>query len=137
MDDALRARMEGIAARPNTTVLTPSYESTHAPWSAERLRGVVRTLRERVASFPDDAHDFHVRKQCLEDCDILAFQRRHPKLYYVLTDRTLSGDARYRRIIDDLVEVRARVERGELADGATASAAATDAVVQSLLEPRS
>lgn len=125
-----RERLRALAERPNTTVLTPSHDAVRDPWKAEKLRVVVDRLVERVLSFPASESDFKIRKTCIEeDEEVLAFQRAHPRLYWILTDRSLLAKEEYRGVVSGMLDLRKQVEDGIVAEGEEADALATTRVV--------
>ena len=100
------------------------------------VRPVLSTIARRVASFGDEVDDFVVRKTCMsEDAEVLAFQRKHPKLYWLVTDRALMRQERYRNALGGLLGVRDRVESGALPEGQEADATATSTVMAALNHP--
>jgi hypothetical protein len=127
-----RARLERLAARPNTTVLDVAHDVVAEPWAAARLRPVMERVVGAALAHGDDVDDFAVRKAGLADPEALAFQRRHPQLYWLLTDRRAMREPRLRGVVTQLLGLRDRVERGELADGPDADALATQTVVGAL-----
>lgn len=127
-----KERLEALAAKPNTTVYTVKHDNVHEPWKMERLRPVLSKLAARLATFEASVDDFTVRKTCLDDPDILAFQRAHPKLYWLVTDRSLMHEDRFRNALGALLTVRDRVESGQLREGQEADATATSAVMRAL-----
>lgn len=127
-----RERLEKLAEQPNTTVFKNDYDSTHEAWKATRLRGISERVAKRVTEFSGDVSDFQVRKQCLDDAEVLEFQRHHPKLYWLLTDRTMVKDMRFRRALGAMFEVRKKVERGDISEGRDADALATSSIVSAL-----
>lgn len=122
-------RLRELASRPNTTVYTPKHDFVHEPWRAERLRPLLERIAARVCTFDESVCDFAVRKACLEDPDVRSFQRQHPKLYWLVTDRKMVTDANFQKILGGFLAVRDRVECGEVAEGHEADALATQAVV--------
>lgn len=127
-----REHLRQLADKPNTTVLTVEHDSVNKPWSVDRLRPVMEKIVERVLAFDDDVNDFCVRKTCLDDPEILEFQRRHPQLYWMISDRKVMREPRLRNTMNAMLELRAKVERGELSEGTDADAAATQTVVAAL-----
>lgn len=125
-----RSRMEELASRPNTTVFEVSHDATHEPWSSGRLREVVARLRARVATYGSATSDFAVRKSCLDDAEILAFQREHPKMYWLLTDRALLADDRCVKAVDALLDAHDDVQHGRVARGRDADAQVTRDVMR-------
>lgn len=125
-------RLQELAERPNTTVLTVEHDSRHDPWPVDRLKPLMERLVARVLSFGDEVDDFRVRKTCLDDPEALAFQRAHPKLYWMLTDRKMMGEERCRSALTGLLHVRAKVEAGEVADEHEADGLATRTVLAAL-----
>ena len=81
-----------------------------------------------MLAFDPEVDDFRVRKQCLEDAEVLAFQRQHPKLYWMLTDRKMVQEPRVRAALTGLIHVRNKVDCGELQDGQDGEAMATRTV---------
>lgn len=127
-----KQRLEELASRPNTTVLTVEHDFVNDPWPVSRLQPLLERLATRVTSFPDDTPDFVVRKTCLEDSDFLEFQRMHPKLYWMLTDRKLVKEKNFRSAVTGLLHVRRKVERGEVEEGQEADGMATRTVLAAL-----
>jgi hypothetical protein len=121
-----------LASRPNTTVLQVGHDRVQDPWPVTRLRPLMETLVARVLAFGDDVDDFRVRKDCLDDPEVLEFYRAHPKLYYMMTDRKLMGEERCRSAITGLLHVRDKVETGALEEGRDADAMATRSVLAAL-----
>ena len=126
-----RQRLEALAAQPNTTVYEPTFTSVRDAWETDTVRPLLERLATRVAAFPADVDDFVVRKTCLEDPETLRFQRAHPRLYHMVTDRKMVAEPRFRATISAMLEVRARVERGDV-PAHEADAAATKAIVAAL-----
>ena len=127
-----KERLQKLAEKPNTSVLEVNHDSTHEPWKAERLRGAVEDIAERASAFPDDVVDFTVRKTLLDDPETLAFKKDHPKLYWMLTDRKMLKDARFRQALGGMLKLREQVEAGVVAEGNEADALATQSVVAAL-----
>lgn len=128
-------RLKRLAATPNTTVFKTEYGEAHEAWKVDRLRGVAETIAARTTEFDADASAFQLRKRLMQDEDVLTFQRAHPKLFWMLTDRTMVGDARFRQALGAMFTVREKVERGEVEDGRDADALATSGIVSALQQP--
>ena len=67
----------------------------------------------------------------LEEEEVLHFQRCHPKLYYILTDRKVVGEPRFRQALGAMLSVRDKVDAGEV-EGKEADAMATSGIVAAL-----
>ena len=93
---------------------------------------MLEPLASRVAAFGDDVDDFTLRKTCLDDPETLAFQRRHPKLYWMVTDRKLIKEDKFRNAVKGLLTVRERVEVGDVSDEHEADAMATRTVLAAM-----
>lgn len=127
-----RAHLEELAQRPNTKVLEATHDFINEPWKVERLRRVMSKIVDDVLASDPEEDNFVIRKRMLEDEEILAFQRQHPRMYYTITDKTLMRDAKARDTIKALLHVRERVERGEITDDKEADATATRVVMSTL-----
>jgi hypothetical protein len=127
-----KERLDKLSQQPNTTVFKTEYDSIHDPWEAKRLRGVAERVAKRVTEFGEDVSDFKVRKTCLEDEDVLNFQRQHPKLFWLLTDREMVKDTRFRQALGAMFNVKEKVENGEIEEGRDADALATSSIVSAL-----
>lgn len=125
------AHLRELADRKNTTVFTVKHDVEHEPWESRRLRGVMESLTARVLAFDDAVDDFTVRKTCIDDAETLAFQRDHPKFYWMLTDRKVMRDERARNAVTGLLFVHEQVESGVVA-GEEANASATKTVLAAL-----
>jgi hypothetical protein len=127
-----QAHLQELASRPNTTVLTVQHDSIADPWTETRLTTVLNSLQERILAADDEVDDFVLRKRCLEDPETLAFQRQHPKFYWMLTDRKLMREDKFRGAVLSMIQLRGSVERGEVAAGQEADAMATKKVMEAL-----
>ena len=121
-----------LSERPNTQVLQVKHDFKHDPWPVSRLRPVLEALTARVLAFGDDVPDFTVRKTCLDDPETLAFQRHHPKFYWLLTDRSIMKEQKSRDAITGMLYVREEVEKGNVPDEQEADAMATRTVMEAL-----
>lgn len=125
-------RLRTLSEKKNTTVLTVQHDFINEPWSETRLRGVMEPLVARVLAFSNDVCDFKLRKACLDDSETLAFQRQHPKMYWLLTDRKIMGDERSRKALTGMLYVRKQIEAGTVTEGQDADAMATKTVLAAL-----
>lgn len=133
MDEARRRHAEEICRKdPTAKILELSHDFVRDPWPSRRLEKVFNLIVRRIYEFPADSHDFAVRKSLLADTEILEFQRAHPRLYYVLTDRAMMKETRYRDVLKKMLLLRQGVESGEVAADERADAVATQIVVSSL-----
>lgn len=129
-----KQHLENLASRPNTTVMTVEHDVKNDPWPVSRLRPVMESIMRGVTQKEEeDITDFALRKRMLEDPETLAFQRQHPQLYWVLTDRAVMREQKSRDAITALLRLRTQVERGEIPNGHEADAAATNAVMTALM----
>lgn len=128
-----RDRLEELASRPNTSVMEVQHDFINEPWKVERLRVVMTDIVERALSTDVEVDDFTVRKQLITDHpEILEFQRQHPKLYYLLTDRSIMRDEKSQNAIKAMLEVRTQVEEEKIQDSKEADALATKVVIAAL-----
>jgi hypothetical protein len=128
-----KERLQELSEKPNTTVFTVEHDVKNEPWPAARLRGVMETITARVLATPDDVTDFALRKNLLGyDEEILAFQRQHPKFYWLLTDRAIMREKKSRDAVTGMLFVRDEIERGRVAEGQEADAMATRTVIEAL-----
>ena len=124
-------KLKELADQPNTTVYTVEHDDKHEPWKPERLKSVIEKISSRVREFAPDVDDFTLRKQCLDDPEILAFQREHYKTYYLLTDRALAQNKKAHDAILAMLGIHARLSAGSISER-EADAAATNAVIRAL-----
>lgn len=128
-----KEKLKKLAEKPNTTVFTVEHENVAEAWPVKRVRKVLESIAKRIQTdFTEADSDFSVRKACLSDSEVLAFQRQHPKLYWMVTDREKMKESKYRAAVSALLEVRSRVERGIIKEGEEADAAATRTVIDAL-----
>ena len=124
--------LEELASRPNTTVYKAVHDTHRDPWPVARLRPVLSRLVERVLGFPTDTSTFTIQKTCLDDPEVLDFYRGHNKMYTMLTDPALMRDQKSRTTIMAMLDVRARVESGEVVGEDEANALATRQIATAL-----
>ena len=127
-----KERLERLAAKPNTDVYTVKHDHVAEPWKVERVRAVFERIAVRMKASPVDLDDFVFRKQCLEEEEVLQFQRQHQKLFWLVTDRKKMNNEKYRNAIAALLTLRDNIEAGNLSDGQEADATATSVVMQAL-----
>ena len=127
-----QARLEHLSEQDNTTVFKTEYDCHHEPWNAQRLRGVAEHVAKIVTETNANVNDFRLRKTCLEDKEILAFQRHHPQLFWLLTDRSMVTDTRFQQALAAMLQVKEKVERGDVQEGRDADAMATSGIVAAL-----
>tara|TARA_B110001452_G_C15229624_1_gene426009 strand:- start:1658 stop:2080 length:423 start_codon:yes stop_codon:yes gene_type:complete len=136
MDSEVKAfeneRLRKLSEKKNTTVLTVEHDFINDPWPEPRLRNVMEPLVARVLTFDDSVSDFTLRKTCMDDSEVLEFQRQHPKMYWMLTDRKIMSDERSRKAITGMLYVRKQVESGAVTEGHDADAMATKTVLAAL-----
>jgi len=126
------AHLRELADRPNTTVYTVKHDRVADPWPAARLRTVMEGLVAKALAYDDAVCDFRVRKELIAEPEVLAFYRAHPKMFYMITDRAVMREPRFRSAITGMLFVRDEVERGAVADGRDADAMATRTVMTAL-----
>lgn len=131
-----KERLHELASRPNTTVLDVEHDHHHDPWPVSRLRPVLERLTGQVLSTPDDVSDFTLRKRCMEDAEVLEFQRNHPKFYWLLTDRKIMREQKHRDAITGMLYIRGEVEKGNVSNGHEADGMATRTVIEALQRQR-
>lgn len=128
-------KLKKLAEKPNTTVFTVKHDHIAEAWPIKRVRNVLESIAKKITGEYSDAEsfsDFAVRKECMKDPEVLAFQRQHPKLYWMVTDREKMKEPKYRAAVSALMEVRTRVERGQIKEGEEADAAATRTIIDAL-----
>lgn len=136
MDSAVASfqeeKLRKLAENPRNSVYKTHFDTVNEPWPVARVHAVIETIAKRVAQFPTSTPDFTVRKTCLDDPEILAFHKRHPQLYAMVTDRDHMKNPKYRATVSALLELRRRVEKGEISEGNEADGAATRVVIDAL-----
>ena len=120
---------------PNAQVMTVEHDFVNEPWEVKRLHTAFEKVAQRIFNdFPPDTSDFVVRKKLLDDPEILALQRQHPRLYWTLTDRRLMADEHYRSVLRAMLKVRRQVETGQIPNNQKSDVAATNEIVAALLQ---
>lgn len=130
-----QARLEELAQRPNTTVLAPTHDVVRDPWPTARVRAVCECLVKETLADADAATSdpFRFRKGLLDTVhDALAFQRLHPKTFWLLTDHAVMQNAQSRAAITGMLYVQGQVESGAVTAGTEADALATRTVLAAL-----
>lgn len=124
-------QLRRLADRSDTVVYKPTYASVHEPWKATDARRVAEYIASKTSSFGEETSDFALRKALLEEEEVLKFQRCHPKLYYMLTDRQMVGEPRFRQALGAMLSVRDKVDEGSVGED-EANAMATSGVLAAL-----
>ena len=127
-----KEKLRELSEKPNTTVYETEHTEIREPTAIDDVSKVLEKISIRLAQYDCDKNDFFVRKDLLKDDEILNFQRKHPKMYWMVTDREKMAESKYRGAISALLEVRRRVERGEVPSGEEADAAATRTIIDAL-----
>lgn len=126
-------RLEELSAQPNKTVYTVKHDRVREAWPVARVRPVLERIAEKVHASGKEESEFKMRRRLLdEDEEVRAFQRDHPKLYWLVTDRKVVGEAKFRQAISGLLAMRDRVESGQVSDEKEADAMATRVVMNAL-----
>ena len=86
--------------------LDVSYDRVFEPWPLEDIRGFIARYRA--------AMDGGTVGALRESADAQEFEKHHPRLSRLLYDPRVHADPRLSRLIDELVDVRARAERGDV-----------------------
>ena len=125
--------MEEIARRnPNAEVFRASHTHVQKPWKVKTVRKVVNKIHELMTTEYRGLDLFTARKRCCEDELINDFHKRHLELFFAVSDREKMEDVNYRSTIFNLIELRSKIERGEVEDGLQADAMATSIVMNTL-----
>ena len=124
--------LEELSNRKNTTVFSAQHDNVFEPWPAKKLKRVMEKTVSTIMGLPEEMDDFRARKKCLEDPDILDFYRHHLKTFLLITDRAVMKDDKFRQTMSGLLELRAKVERGDIRDENEGNALATKVVMQTL-----
>ena len=131
-----RRALEDLADRPNTKVYDVKFDSEREAWPADKLRASLERLMSTFRAIPEDVDPFRARKQCLEDPQILEFQRAHPRVFWMCTDRAVNGTEEFRKILSAFLALREKVDAKAIVDDNEANALATKAVMQILQEKK-
>ena len=121
---------------PRAEIYEVTHDRVQEPWESRRLERIFNKIVTKVFEFEESTNDFTVRKTLLEDADILEFQRGHPRLYYVLTDRKLLREEKYKNVLKNMLLLRQRVERESLASDERTDAMATNVIISSLMSEK-
>ena len=127
-----KQHLEELSKRKNTIVYTAEHDQVFDPWPAERLKRVMEKTVKTMMDLPEDMDDFRARKKCIEDPEILDFYRHHLKTFLLITDRAAMKNEKFRQTITALIELRAKVERGDIRGDNESNAMATKLVMQTL-----
>jgi hypothetical protein len=68
----------------------------------------------------------------MQDEEVLDFQRQHPQLFWLLTDRKMVNDKRFQQALGAMFKVKEKVENGDIQEGHDADALATSSIVSAL-----
>ena len=126
-----KEHLKKLAERKNTVVFEVEHDNVANPWKNDKMRGTVERLMKKVMEeFDEDLDDFDLRKKCLEDPSILEFQRVHQKFFWMLTDRKMMKEQKYRDAIKILLHMHSEVEEG--LDVNEANAKVTNMIMKAL-----
>ena len=127
-----REQLETLSERPNTTVYEATHDQVAEPWASGRVSSIMESIAARATTYDPSVHPFRMRKALIEDPETLAFQRQHPRIFDMLTDREMLGDPRFRNAIKAMLHVRREVEAGRVAEGQEAEGLASRGVLAAL-----
>ena len=130
--DAKQQHAERIwEENPNAEIYEVKHDRIQEPWKVDRLQKIFKKIVTRVLEFDESTNDFVIRKTLLQDADILEFQRGHPRLYYVLTDRNVITQEKYAKLVNKMLLLRQSMD-GSPPDERV-DAMATNLIVSSLM----
>lgn len=98
---------------PNATVLETQYIE-HEPWKVETLTNICEQIARRTRENTEISDLFRYRKSLLKEKDILAFQRHHPKLFWMLTDKDTVSDPKYQKTLGYFLNILYLKESGKI-----------------------
>ena len=129
-----RKRLEELSSRKNTTVLDVTHDTVRDPWPVSRLRAVMESITSSTVGAKEEEETDFARRQRLmtDDEEVLSFQRLHPKMYWMLTDRSMMRSKQHRDAITGMLYVQQQVENGSVSAGQEADAMATRTVLAAL-----
>ena len=127
-----KERIDELKQQNHTSIYETKHDFKHEPWKATTLRPLMEQLATTVTNFGDEVSDFKVRKECLKNKDFLNFQRDHPQLYYLMTDRKMLRDDRFRQAFSSMLEVREQIDSGNMSDGTEADGMIMSGIVSAL-----
>ena len=127
-----KERIEELKNQDRTSIYETKHDFKHEPWKASTIRPLLEDLAAMVSSFGNETSDFMVRKSCLKEERFLKFQRDHPQLYYLMTDRKMLRDDRFRQAFTSMLFVREKIDSGSLSDGTEADGMIMNGIVSAL-----
>ena len=105
-DDTLRE----IAKNPNAVVYRPTHDIVYEPWTADRVSKCVARIVEKTRSGMT-AEDI-----AGEDAELREFSQKYTVFFRKLTDVAFVADEEHVRTVQRLVELRAMVDAGLVAE---------------------
>ena len=124
--------LEDLSNRKNTQVLKVEHDFVNDPWPVKRVKPVMERIVNEVLSFEKGKNEFEMRKEILSiDDEILAFQRQHPQLFWLITDKEVVRKKSSITALNAMLSVREKEENGSL-QREEADAMATSSVIAAL-----
>jgi hypothetical protein len=122
---------EKLAKNPKNIVYDVKFGEVREPTKARDARTVLSKISSLLESLPNDLDDKEVVKTLNREDDVREFGESHPNLFSLASNRDLMRDEKKRNAIISMLEVREKVERGEM-DQNEANALVTKMVVSCL-----
>ena len=132
VENLTQARLEELAERDDTIVYAPTHDTLFDPWPAERVRACVRQI-VRVAKACATADEARAK---LDDDEMKDFAANYQVMYKRLTQPEIAQNQGHVDIMLAMVDLRARVERGELNEVTAQKMASEEAMIRLLAQAR-
>jgi hypothetical protein len=131
VENLTQARLEELAERDDTIVYAPTHDTLFDPWPAERVRACVRQIvRVAKACATEDEARAKLGDEMKE------FAANYQVMYKRLTQPEVARNQGHVDIMLAMVDLRARVERGELNEVTAQKMASEEAMIRLLAQAR-
>lgn len=133
VENLTQERLEELAEREDTIVYAPEHTHLFDAWPAEKVRACVRKI-VKVAKNCATAEEACTKLST--DEELRGFAENYQKMWSTLTQPQVAQNQGHVDIMLAMVDLRARVEAGELNDTTAQKMAAEEAMIRLLAQAR-
>lgn len=126
-------RIAELSQRDDCVVYQPTHDVLFDPWPSQRVRACVRRI---VKTSRRSASAEEARASLDVDAEVAEFKDKYQLMYTRLTQPEIARNEAHVETFLAMVDLRARVERGEMSESHAQQAASEEAMTRLLAQAR-